>query len=181
MGRYFPEMVRLLAPFMLLVSAFSSGTAHADSCRLCAPSNSLLDRKADEAPARPIRIEVETALDFSRAAQAGKGGEVEVDGRSGTRRVGGGLVDLGGMGVRGTVRISGTPLRPLRIDMPHRVSLRSSMGALAEVSDLRTDLPPVPVLGSDGTLTFSFGGRLQVRGNAAGVFRGSIPITADYQ
>lgn len=148
-------------------------------CRLCAPAPAA---RTDDRPVRPIRIEVETALDFSRIAQStGQGGQVSVDAQTGARRVAGGLVDLGGMPVRGIVRVTGEPGRAIRIDLPPRVQLRSLSGGIAEVTDLRTDLSGPPMLGRDGALTFAFGGRLTVSGQISGVFRGRIPITAEYQ
>jgi Domain of unknown function (DUF4402) len=148
-------------------------------CRLCAPETGPVENTP---PDVPLRIDVETALDFSRVAQNGDGGgDVAVDARSGGRRVAGGLVDLGGMALRGTVRLTGSPRRMVRIELPNQVQLRSSTGAIADVYTLETDLPPNPALGSDGSLTFSFGGKLSVKGQTSGVFRGSIPITADYQ
>jgi hypothetical protein len=148
-------------------------------CRLCAPENKPAENTP---PDLPLRIDVETALDFSRVAQNGdNGGDIAVDARSGGRRVAGGLVDLGGMALRGTVRLTGSPRRMVRIELPNRVQLRSSTGAIADVYTLETDLPPNPALGSDGSLTFSFGGKLSVKGQTSGIFRGSIPITADYQ
>jgi hypothetical protein len=138
-------------------------------------------QSADQ-PQKPLRIDVEAALDFSRVAQTDdRGGEIHVDPRSGARQVNGALVDLGGMPVRGTVRITGDAGRAIRVDLPQRVILRSNTGASAEVIDLATDLPPAPTLGADGQLSFSFGGRLSVKGAVSGTFRGSIPITADYQ
>lgn len=148
-------------------------------CRLCAAQTAENLDNRDEAP---IRIEVETALDFSRVAQGtGNGGDVAIDPQTGNRQVQGGLIDLGGIGVRGTVRITGEPRRAVRISFPSRVQLRSNTGAVAEIIDFTTDLSGPPSIGTDGQLTFSFGGRLSVKGQVSGVFRGKIPISADYQ
>ena len=148
-------------------------------CRLCAPQT---DEKPEQRDEIPIRIEVETALDFSRVAQgSGQGGDVAIDPQTGSRQVQGGLIDLGGIGVRGSVRITGEPRRAVRISFPPRVQLRSNTGAIAEIIDFSTDLVGPPSIGPDGHLTFSFGGRLSVKGHVSGVFRGKIPISADYQ
>jgi hypothetical protein len=149
-------------------------------CRLCdAPPSA---KQSEEALRQPIRIEIETALDFSRVTQGASGdGEIGLDPQNGARRVSGSLSDLGGMALRGSARISGQPMQPVRITLPTRVELRSSTGAVAEVIDLQSDLGPAPMLGSDGQLRFSFGGRLRVKGRVSGSFRGSIPINADYQ
>jgi Domain of unknown function (DUF4402) len=150
-------------------------------CRLC-DSRSASVGAAQPTPDVPLRIEVETTLDFSRVAQnGGQGGEVVVDPKDGVRRVSGGLLDMGGMTLNGTARVSGAPNASIRVDLPTRVQLRSSSGGTAEVIDIRTDLTPAPRLDSAGQLVFSFGGRLVVKGSISGSFRGTIPITADYQ
>ncbi|MEQ1547135.1 MAG: DUF4402 domain-containing protein [Chakrabartia sp.] len=148
------------------------------TCRLCAPGTD----SRDSVPDLPLRIEVETALDFSKVAQSGGGGgNISVDPQTGARRLGGALVDLGGMVLRGTVRITGTPRAMIRVELPSRVELRSSSGGKVELVDLVSDLPSGPRIGADGQLNFSFGGRLLIKGDVSGNFRGSIPISADYQ
>jgi hypothetical protein len=148
------------------------------ACRLCAMPDKGTPTKT---PRQPLQIEVEAALDFSRVAQTGDGGEVGVDPLTGARRVSGGLSDLGGAALRGSARLTGQPFAPVFITLPNRVSLRSTTGASAEVIDIRSDLSSAPILGADGTLRFSFGGRLVLKGAVSGQFRGTIPITADYQ
>ncbi len=145
-------------------------------CRLCGPQAGAT-RVED---ARPLMIEVETALDFSRAAGAGAGGSISVDERTGTRRVTG-LTDLGGLAIKGSVRLTGEPFRHVRVSLPPTARLVSPDGTSAEAVDLRTDLSPDPTLDASGELRFTFGGRLVVSGSAAGEFRGRIPIVADYQ
>jgi hypothetical protein len=147
-------------------------------CRLCAPETV----KSGDTQDLPLHIDVETALDFSKVAQSGSGGgNIIVDPQTGSRRLGGGLVDLGGMVLRGTVRITGTPRAMIRVELPQRVELRASGGGIIELVELTSDLPKAPRIGSDGQLSFSFGGRLLVSGSVSGSFRGNIPISADYQ
>ena len=145
-------------------------------CRLCAASPGST-RVED---ARPLVIEVETALDFSRAAGARAGGTISVDPGTGARHVSG-LTDLGGFAIKGSVRLTGEPFRHVRVILPSSARLLSPDGSSAEAVDLRTDLPPDPMLDASGELRFAFGGRLVVSGSAAGEFRGRIPIIADYQ
>lgn len=149
--------------------------ALAQQCQLC-------DVKPAAAPAaRPIRIDVETMLDFSTAAHTALGqGSVAIDPRTGVRRLHG-LVGIGGPALRGTVTITGEPFRRLTIELPATIALNSTQGATADVSDIRTDLPGMAVLGADGRLVFAFGGKLTVKNDAAGDFRGRIRITANYQ
>jgi Domain of unknown function (DUF4402) len=160
----------LALPLLLSIAPLSA------QCRLCAPGSGTT--KVDDA--RPLTIEVEAALDFSRAAGNGTGGSIAIDERTGARRVAG-LSDLGGFAIKGSVRLTGEPFRHVRVSLPASVRLMAPDGSSAEAVDLRTDLPPDPALDASGELHFSFGGRLVVTGNAAGEFRGRIPIVADYQ
>ncbi len=168
--------MRFLLAFLCLLLACPA-SAQAPPCQLCVRDGSapVVDK-----PRRPLQIDVETALDFSRVAQTGQGGEVGVDATTGARRVAGGLADLGGMALRGTVMLRGEPYAPVLISLPDRVMLRSSTGGTAEVVDLRTDVSAPPMLNGNGELRFSFGGRLIVKGQIYGTLRGSIPISADY-
>lgn len=145
-------------------------------CLLCAPA----EPKPPERDARPLRIEVETALDFSRAAQRGGGGTIRIDPQSGGRTVQG-LVDLGGVAVKGTVRLTGEPMRRIRVALPASAQLTASDGGTAEVVDLTSDLPLDAMLDAGGRLAFAFGGRLRVSAAVSGELRGRIPIVADYQ
>ena len=161
---------------LIVLSAMAAlpGLAAAQ-CRLCAPSTQA---GATDVPDRPLTIEVDTSLNFSRATGA-SGGSIAIDERSGARQVVG-LTDLGGIAIKGSVRLAGTPGRRIRVVLPASVRLVSANGSMAEAVDLRTDLSPAPTLGADGILVFSFGGRLIVRADATGEFRGRVPITADY-
>ncbi|MBA3895618.1 MAG: DUF4402 domain-containing protein [Sphingomonadaceae bacterium] len=162
-------------PFALTLLA--AQTLHAE-CRLCAPA----PETAAKAPAQPLEIEIEAGLDFSRAAhRANTGGTIAVDERSGGRTIGGGLIDLGGLALKGQVRLTGAPFARVRISLPPSIRLSAPNGGSAEVSGLETDLGPDPALDAQGRLSFSFGGRLIVAGGASGDFRGLIPITADYR
>ena len=165
---------------LLALPLFLSVTPLAAQCRLCTLETGSQPGSTNKNEARPLRIEVETALDFSRAAGTGNGGSIAIDERTGARRVAG-LADLGGFALKGSVRLTGEPFRHVRVSLPPTVRLVSPSGSNAEAVDLRTDLPPDPMLDASGELRFSFGGRLVVSGSAAGEFRGRIPIVADYQ
>ncbi len=133
-------------------------------------------------PPRPLTIEIDASLDFSTAAHRDSGqGSIEVDPATGQRRVTGGLVGLSGMALRGTVRITGQPFRQVRISLPTKVVMQSTLGATADITGIVADIGSIPVIGANGTLTFSFGGKMTVRGGAAGEFYGRIPISVDYQ
>ena len=155
-----------------LCSAASSA-ADEPACELC--------RGAASGEAQPLRIEIESGLQFSRLALRGLGeGDSLIDPVTGDKRVGGNMIDLGGLSFQGRAHLTGEPLRPVRIELPPRVLLRSADGAEAELTDFVTDLPPVAVLDETGTLSFAFGARIATRGARGGQFRGRIPIRVEY-
>ena len=69
----------------------------AESCRLCAPEAERLSQGGRSSV--PLRIEIETALDLGRVAQGAGGGAVELDPRTGVRRVAGALAFLHRIGL----------------------------------------------------------------------------------
>jgi Domain of unknown function (DUF4402) len=129
----------------------------------------------------PLQVEIQTQLDFSRAASGGGGGQISVDPNSEMRSVEGDLVDLGGSALAGSAMVRGEPGRAVRIDLPRSVRMTGSSGGVIDIENLRTNLPPAPRLDGFGQLQFSFGGDLRVSGSIAGTFRGRIPITAEYE
>lgn len=166
----------LLAATIAIAGLFPPPVAAQTICQLCAPTPN-----ASAKPPKPLKIDIETTLDFSTAAHTRIGsGTITVDPRTGSRAFSG-LVGFGGPALRGTVTITGEPFRRVRIDLPATIRLNSTMGAKGQVSDLRTDLSPSPMIGADGRLMFSFGGKFSVLDEAAGDFHGRIQITADYQ
>ncbi len=151
----------------------------AESCQLCRAAPERLSEGGR--PQLPLRIEIETALDMGRVAQGAGGGAVEIDPRTGARRVAGALADLGGMALTGKATVTGTPFARVRIELPRRVRLMSTSGDSAEVDQFQSSLPAAPMLDADGRLSFTFGGKLVLKGSESGVFRGSVPISADYE
>jgi Domain of unknown function (DUF4402) len=151
-----------------------------DACRLCKPSE--VASQAEAVREIPLTLEISTKLDFSRAALSGAGGgAIDLDPQSGSRRVDGGMIDLGGSALAGAAIVRGQPGRAVRIDMPVSARMTSSTGGVVEISGLRTTLGVSPRLDQNGRLEFSFGGKLLVRGNTSGTFRARIPITAQYE
>lgn len=139
----------------------------------------LLD--AIERPERPLSIEIESGIQFGRIALRGTGnGVAHIDPQTGQTRTDGNMIDLGGATYQGRARVTGEPLRPVRIDLPASVLLRSSDGGEARLSDFVTDLPAVAMLDANGVLEFSFGARLTSQGARGGNFRGRIQINVDY-
>jgi hypothetical protein len=162
----------VLAAAIALVSA-APASADEEACDFCLTP--------DRATERPLAIEIHSGLQFSRMALRGQvDGAAEIDPQTGAKRVDANMIDLGGLSFQGHATITGEPLRPVRIDMPHSVSLRSPDGAEAELSDFVTNLPPVAMLDENGMLEFSFGARLSSQGARGGNFRGRINIRVDY-
>ena len=169
-------MFRRLCLGLLLPVAASAGAA---DCQLCLPKTDKAERVT---PRRVLRIEIDSVLDFSSIAIRTQGsGAVEIDSHSGTRRVSGGLIGLGGPALRGTVRVTGEPFARIAVRLPTALELRAVSGATARISQVETTLSADPVIGANGELTFSFGGRMTVTDGEAGEFQGRFPISAEYQ
>ncbi len=164
--------------FVLLSVLGTATPARAQiTCLLCADAPVVA-----AAPATALHIDIQTTLDFSTAAHTAAGsGTIEVDAKSGERRISAGLIGLGGPALRGVVTVTGDPFRRITITMPRSILLGSTLGAKAEVSNIQTTLSADPMLDANGSLIFSFGGTLSVVGEAAGDFHGQIRISADYQ
>lgn len=169
--------LRLFLGLGLILAGPSTAAAQ---CLLCAQDASgavIASRERDT----PLRVDIETQLDFSRVAVGAMGGAVELDPVSGARRLSGAVVDLGGFPVTGVVTVRGAPGAEVRVTLPATVDLEGGHGRSARVTGLVTDLSPAPRLGADGRLQFRFGGRLQIAGLDDGDYRGRIPVTVEYQ
>lgn len=165
-----------------LSNALATGAAPAAAqCLLCTAPPPGAPRTGSEPEDVPLRIEISSQLDFSRVATGLGGGSVTVDPETGSRRIVGNLVDLGGMTLTGEAVVTGAPGRTVRVFVPGDVALESDSGRSARVVDMATDLGPAPRLGSDGRLRFRFGGRLQVASDDDGNYRGRIPISVEYE
>ena len=166
----------LISATLAFALSLSGSTAAAQTCQLCESVPS-----AAKVPLRPLAVSIDATLDFSTAVHTNRGaGSITVDARTGRRQLIG-LISIGGPALVGTVTITGEPFARVVVDMPASILLNSNLGAVADVTQIRSDLPPHPMIGQDGRLVFTFGGRLTVRDEAAGDFRGRIPITADYE
>jgi len=169
-GRFKILAVSIVAP--LLIGAGPT------PCLLCTQGE---NETRYSAPEIPLRIEITTPLNFSRIALTGRSGaQITVD-PAGAHSLNGDAVPLGGYPVAGYVMLTGNPGRSVRIDIPREVTMQSSTGGQISITDMRTTLGRAPRLGASGRLEFSFGGRLDVKGDMAGRFRGRIPITAHYE
>ena len=99
---------------------------------------------------------------------------------NGQRSVSGMISDLSGRAMVGSAVVHGEAGRAVRIELPSRIELYSLSGARITIDDIISDLAAGAKLDSAGTLTFRFGGRLRISGDAEGEYRGDVPITVEY-
>ena len=163
-----------------LAAILSLPSGASAQCMLCDPQAEVAAKKA---PSKPLQVEVETSLDFSRIGliRSNEGGTAEIDPVTGQRIIRGALLDLGGLPVQGTVTIRGEPKEHVEVGVPQSVTLTSPGGATAVLSGFQTSLKNNPKIGDDGTLRFTFGGVLQIDGRADGEFQGAVPVTVNYK
>jgi hypothetical protein len=162
-----------LAAALVAVSAPASGSAGGG----CADAFAVSAPNAE----RPLSITVESGIQVGRLGLTGhEDGNAAIDPQTGAKQIGPNMIDLGGLSFQGKATITGQPLKPVRIDLPQRVTLHTPSGAEAELSDFRTDLPPVAMLDANGQLQFSFGATITSKGAQGGDFRGRIPIRVEY-
>lgn len=145
-------------------------------CRLCTQSEAMSQDKA----ATPVRLDVETSLDFGRIILEGLGSGTAQLGPDGSDNVSGVVASMGTRAMIGQVIIHGEPNRYLRIDLPPAITLYGFSGDSIRLDSLQSDLPAMPKLDSNGTLVFRFGGKLHIEGEVDGDFRGDVPIDVDY-
>jgi hypothetical protein len=169
----------LLAAYGLAVPAAAAmQDAAIAPCQLCATTTN----PTNAPPAIPLRLEVETRLDFDKVVFDGKGAALVALSPGGITRLTGAASAAGARAMPGSVIVRGEPGRAVTIELPARVQLFGSgtgNGAIL-IDSLVTDLPPIPRLGTDGTLSFRFGGDLRLSGEGDGAYHGTIDITVEY-
>jgi hypothetical protein len=172
-------MFRLFCLGFIMFVIVPDAQLRAGDCQLCQPKD---DKTVNPASRRPLRIEIDSILDFSSIAIRTQGsGAIEIDPATGSRRVSGSVIGLGGPALRGTVRVVGEPFARIEARFPATLELRSAGGATARITQIETTLPANPTLGSNGELSFSFGGKMTVSDASTGEFQGRFPISIEYQ
>jgi hypothetical protein len=158
-------------------AAVQPGRASAQ-CRLCdAPTTT----REDGGAGGDIKLNIETSLNFDRLILFGLGEGAAVIRPDGSRLATGSISDVGPRAMVGTVAVHGEPGRAVRVDLPRQIELYSLSGGQIRFDEVVSDLPTLPRLDSAGNLTFRFGGRVRVSGDAEGDYRGDLPITVEYQ
>ena len=165
-----------LALAALLAAAADCAPAAAQ-CRLCsAPTTARNDAGGKD----EVRIDIETSLNFDRLILFGEGNGSAVIRPDGSRLAHGAVANIGPRAMVGTAVVHGAPGRVVRVELPRRIELYSLGGGRISFDEVVSDLPELPRLDSAGNLTFRFGGRLTVTGDAEGEYRGDLPITVEY-
>jgi hypothetical protein len=149
----------------------------AAQCRLC-PEGQTLTQEPERK--LPMKLELETSLDFDKLILTGPAGGVAQLGPDGSRRTSGAVEALSPRAMIGEMVIRGEPGRSIRVSMPERIALFGPTGGSLTIQRLASDLPPSPRLDENGRLRVRFGGELHVAGDAEGDYRGDIAITVDY-
>jgi len=146
-------------------------------CRLCDSPTTVREAEGSKGE---VQLEVQTSLNFDRLILLGAGEGTAVLRPDGSSSSTGMIADVSPRAMVGTVTVHGEPGRMIRIELPSRIELHSLSGGEVTFDDVASDLPSVPKLDSAGNLTFRFGGRLRIIGDAEGDYRGDLPITAEY-
>ena len=168
-------MARFLLAAFLALAAISPADGQ---CRLCStPVTSRTDDESNQA----VTVEIESGLSFDRLVVLGAGSGVAELRPDGSRSAQGTVADIGPRAMVGTAILHGEPGRFVRVDLPPRIELYSLAGGEIAFDEVTSDLPAMPRLDSTGTLTFRFGGRIRITGDADGDYRGDLPIRAEYQ
>lgn len=167
---------------LLLVFACAAGMSvlavpAGAQCRLC---DTPVTTRDDLVGTGPISLEIETSLDFDRLVLLGAGEGTATLLPNGQRSVSGMVGDLSGRAMVGSALVHGEAGRAVRIDLPARIELYSLGGARITIEDIVSDLPSGARLDAAGALSFRFGGRLHISGDAEGEYRGDVPITVEY-
>lgn len=160
-----------------LATVVVAAPAHAQ-CRLCETPTTTLSSAPD---ADGIVLQVETSLDFDRLILAGQGQGAAVIRPDGSNSTEGAVAAVSPRAMVGTATVHGAPDKAIRVELPSRVDLYSVNGGGISMDEIVSDLSSLPRLDSAGNLSFRFGGRVRISGDADGDYRGDLPITVEYQ
>lgn len=176
MGRYLALLPALALLCATGLAVPASAQHVAAPCLLCNASEGM----AGDSPATPVSLEVAAKLDFDRLILAGAGaGSAELR-PDGSRAAIGSVTAISLRATLGEVAIRGEPGRQVRIELPHSIELIGFNGGTISLESIRSDLPAVTRLDSNGRLSFRFGGLVRVSGDTDGEFRGDVRVNVEY-
>lgn len=165
----------------LLLAAGAAGVATTwpanAQCRLCDKPSTA----GDETTAKEdVQLQIDSGINFDRLIMFGEGTGAAVLRPDGSNSTIGAVTDLSPRAMVGSAVVHGEPGRAVRVELPSRIDLYSVSGSRITFDEVVSDLPSIPRLDSAGTLSFRFGGRVTIVGDADGQFRGDLPITVEY-
>jgi len=169
--------VVLAAAGLVVPASLSAQDATVAPCRLCSAGG---DDSINARPLAPLRLQVETRLDFDKVVFEGNGSALFALSPNGVSRLSGAAAAAGARAMPGTVLIRGEPGRAVRVDLPGQVALFGAGSGSIRIDSLTTDLPSFARIGEDGTLSFRFGGDLRLSGDSDGTYHGTIDIIVEY-
>jgi len=161
---------------LTIVAFAAAAPAHAQ-CRLCEEPTTM---RSIESAEGTIGLEIEASLDFDRLILLRPGPGTATLRPDSSTSVSGTIGAISGRAMVGQASVRGEPGRAVRIELPNRIALYSLSGGRIAIDDVVSDLPALPRLDASGRLSFRFGGRLNVSGDAEGQYRGDVPITVEY-
>jgi hypothetical protein len=169
--------------FLALLLAASAATGAISwpagaQCRLCGKPTTAPEKAAE---GDDIRLEIETSLNFDRLILTGEGQGAATIRPDGSSAAEGNIAQIGPRAMVGSASVHGQAGRTIRVELPRRIDLYALGGGSISVEDLTSDLPSLPRLDAAGNLTFRFGGRVRIKGDADGEYRGDLPIMVEYQ
>jgi hypothetical protein len=170
-------MSRALLVLLIGLAGLPAPLAATAQCRLCDTPTTVAPT---EISTSTINLQIEASLDFDRLILLGAGEGTAQLRPDGSTQVSGMIGAISNRAMVGSATVRGEPGRPVRIDLPRHIQLYSLSGGRISVDEIVSDLPASPRLDSTGTLSFRFGGRIRISGDAEGDYRGDMPITADY-
>jgi hypothetical protein len=172
-------VLKLFAILFALGAAVAAAAWPASAqCRLCATSSTA---RAEPVDGQQVDLRIETSLNFDRLILSGEGQGTAVIRPDGSSSVQGTVANISARAMVGSATVHGEAGRAIRVELPRRIVLYSLSGGQISFDEVVSDLPSLPRLDSAGNLTFRFGGRLTVTGDAEGDYRGDLPITVEYQ
>jgi hypothetical protein len=174
MGAFKHQALQLAAAVAAAAISWPAGA----QCRLCPAPVTTPDEPGAK---QDIRIEIETSINFDRLIMSGEGQGAAVIRPDGSHAAEGNVSEVGPRAMVGTATVHGDPGRAVRVELPQRIELYSMNGGNISFDQVMSDLPSLPRLDSAGNLTFRFGGRVKISGDAGGQYRGDLPITVEYQ
>ena len=163
---------------VLMTSSVAVGSTPAGAqCRLCSTPSIAPDQKMD---GKPVELQIESSLRFDRLVLSGAGQGSAVIRPDGSSSAQGAIESMSARAMVGSATVHGEPGRAVRVELPRRITLYSLSGGEIVFDEVASDLPSLPRLDSAGNLSFRFGGRLTVNGDAEGEYRGDLSITVEY-